>query len=260
MKEFEKKVVVITGGSTGIGFSAAKIFCEKGAKVIITGSTQKKLDTAVEELKKSGQIEAFRADVADEREMKAVFEHIKEKYGQADVVFANAGANGVFSPLEEMKVEDWDRTFAVNTRGTFLTLKYAIPMMKEKKSGSIIINASINGTRCFTSRGAIAYAGSKSAQTTIGKMAALELAPFHIRVNVICPGATSTNIEEGTHHAGNDKLTKWIDFPNGIIPLSGDTWSTPEQVAEAVVFLAGEKSSVMTGAVLFVDGGQSLIM
>ena len=189
-----------------------------------------------------------------------LFEQIKEKYGQVDIVFANAGANGVFSPLEEMKVEDWDRTFAVNTRGTFLTLKYAIPIMKEKRSGSIIINASINGTRCFTNRGAIAYAASKSAQTTIGKMAALELAPFHIRVNVICPGATSTNIEEGTHHIGNDKLTKWIDFPNGIIPLSGDIWSTPEQVAEAVIFLASDKSSVMTGAVLYVDGGQSLIM
>jgi NAD(P)-dependent dehydrogenase (short-subunit alcohol dehydrogenase family) len=259
-KEFQDKNVLITGGSTGIGFSTAKMFCEQGANVVIISSDKIKLGNAQDKLSESGTCLAFRADVSSEAEMKAVFDEISNRWGVLDVIFANAGANGVFSPIEEFSVEDWDRTFAVNTRGTFLTLKYAIPMMKKQKHGSIIINASINGTRCFTNRGTSAYSSSKSAQTTLGKIAALELAPFSIRVNVICPGATSTNIEAGTHHIGEEKLTQWLAFPNGVIPLSGDKWSTPEQVAQIVLFLAGERASVMTGAVLFVDGGQSLIM
>ena len=191
--------------------------------------------------------------------MKKQYEMIAGIWGSIDILFANAGINGLWSPIEDLPVEEWDRTLGINARGTFLTLKYAIPLMKEK-GGAVIIDSSVNGTRCFTNRGASAYASSKAAQTAFGKMAALELAQYKIRVNVICPGATQTDIESHTCHSGEEKLTQWVNHPNGIIPLTGNVWGKAEQVADAVIFLAGDGASHITGTVLYVDGGSSLIM
>jgi len=258
--EFEKKVVVITGGSTGIGFSAARMFGEQGANVIILGRRVDKLEEArIQILQTGGGCVAFMTDVSNEVEMKMTFSKIRKIYGKVDVLFANAGINGTWSPLEELPVEEWDKTYAINVRGTFLTMKHGIPLMKQN-GGSIVLNASINGTRCFTKRGATAYASSKSAQTTIGKMAALELAPYHIRVNVICPGATVTDIDHETYHVGDDKLTQWVSYPNGCIPLSGNKYAEADQIASAVLFLSSEKASHISGAVLHIDGASSLIM
>lgn len=257
---FDGKTVVITGGNSGIGLSAGKRFASMGAYVIFTGRQQEKIQRATEEIRAlGGACEGFQVEMMDVEGLEQFFATVQQKRKTIDVLFANAGINGQWSPIEDLPVEEWDKTYAINIRGAFLTLKFGIPLMKEH-GGSIILNASINGTRSFTNRGASAYASSKAAETALGKMAALELAPYHIRVNTICPGATYTGINDNTFHVGTDKLTQWIEYPHGFIPLQGNQWGSAEQVADAVVFLASDQASYITGTELFVDGGTSLIL
>lgn len=258
--EFQDKVVLITGGGSGIGYASAEKFGELGAKLIITGRGQARISQAVEKLSQAGyQCEGVSTDVALDKDMKALFEMVQDKYQRLDVLFINAGVNGTWSPIEDLTVEHWEETHGINARGTFLCLKYAAPVMK-KTGGSIIINSSVNGSRSFSNPGGMIYASSKSAQCTLGKMAALELAPYKVRVNVLCPGATTTSLSENTNRTGLDKLKKWITYPNGINPLNDGVFATSEQVADAVIFLASEKAAMITGAELHVDGGLSLIL
>src|SRR5205085_3308264 len=117
--------------------------------------------------------------------------------GGLHVVFANAGVNGVWAPIEELSVEDWRSTIAINLTGTFLTIKFAAPHMR-RSGGSIVVCASVNGTRIFSNSGASAYATSKAGQVALTKMLAVELARSRIRLNVICPGAIDTEIDQNT--------------------------------------------------------------
>jgi NAD(P)-dependent dehydrogenase (short-subunit alcohol dehydrogenase family) len=262
--EFRDKHVVITGGSSGIGLASARKFLEEGAWVFLTGRDKAKIDKAVAGLS-SDRCRGFMVDVSNNEDMLVFFNKIRNEFHTIDVLFANAGVNGMWCPLEYLPVEEWDKTHAINTRGTFLTIKYAIPMMKAN-GGAIIINSSVNGTRIFSNKGASPYASSKSAQTTLGKMAALELAQHNIRVNIICPGPVNTNINDHTSNVHEDKIVTWHEHPHGFIPLGPGkiedpkTWGQPEQVAAAVLFLAGSKASFITGSELWVDGAQSLIM
>lgn len=258
--DFKGKTVVITGGNSGIGLSAGKRFASMGAYLMFTGRQQEKIQCAEYEiLALGGACEGFQVEMTDAESLKRFFAIVKQKRKTIDVLFANAGINGQWSPIEELPVEEWDKTYAVNIRGAFLTLKYGIPLMKEH-GGAIILNSSINGTRSFTNRGASAYASSKAAEAALGKMAALELAPYHIRVNTICPGATYTGINDNTFHIGNEKLTQWVEHPHGFIPLQGNQWGSAEQVADTVMFLASDKASYITGTEIYVDGGTSLIL
>jgi NAD(P)-dependent dehydrogenase (short-subunit alcohol dehydrogenase family) len=175
-----------------------------------------------------------------------------------DIVFANAGVNGLLAPLEEIEPQDWDATMAVNLKGTFLTVKYAIPLMKEQ-GGSIIIDSSVNGTRMFSNHGFSAYATSKGGQVAFAKMAAAELARHKIRVNVICPGAIITEIATYTRAKNIDRVRKKIRFMDGAIPLTAGQPGKAEQVAELVLFLASDKSDHITGTEIWIDGGESLI-
>jgi NAD(P)-dependent dehydrogenase (short-subunit alcohol dehydrogenase family) len=184
-------------------------------------------------------------------------EAVIQRWGRLDVVFANAGVNGVWAPLEELEPEEWSRTIAINLTGTFLTLKYTAPYLK-KQGGSVIVNASINGTRVFSNTGATAYASSKAGQVAFTKMVALELAPYQVRVNVICPGAIETKIGENTEHRDIDDLGVPVEFPKGWHPLRGRP-GTADQVAQVVLFLASDAASHVTGTELWIDGGESLI-
>src|SRR5690606_13470790 len=138
--------------------------------------------------------------------------------GGINIVFANAGVNGVWAPIEELTPEEWDETIAVNLRGTFLTIKYTVPYLKQR-GGSIVVNSSINGTRVFSNTGATAYAATKAAQVALTKMLALELAPHAVRINVVCPGAISTQIGENTQKRDLDELGVPVEFPEGWHPL-----------------------------------------
>jgi NAD(P)-dependent dehydrogenase (short-subunit alcohol dehydrogenase family) len=264
--EFKEKTVVITGGSSGIGYAAAKQFSAEGANVVITGRNPEKLEHAAGEISAlGGNCTGKVVSVSDDRGMESLFAMIRERFDTIDILFANAGINGVWAPIDDMTVKEWDETYATNVRGVFITLHHAVPLMKEK-GGAIIINSSVNGTRVFINKGATAYASSKSAVTTISRMLAIELAQYGIRVNAICPGPTDTNIPDSTINRGADKILTYVEYPNGFIPLchgvieDQSTWVDAEQVANAVKFLSGEKAAMITGTELWIDGAHSLIM
>jgi NAD(P)-dependent dehydrogenase (short-subunit alcohol dehydrogenase family) len=175
-----------------------------------------------------------------------------------DIVFANAGINGVWASLEELAPEEWNKTININLTGTFLTVKYAVPYLK-RQGGSVIITSSVNGTRVFSNTGATAYSCTKAAQVAFTKMVALELAEHDIRVNVICPGAIDTNIDENTERRNLEEIQEPVEFPEGKIPLTDGKPGTSEQVAQLVLFLASDASSHITGTEMWIDGGESLL-
>ncbi|MBE0688871.1 MAG: SDR family oxidoreductase [Anaerolineae bacterium] len=255
----ENKVALITGGSSGIGEAAAHLLASQGARVGILGHTQEEVDQTVASIHKNGgEALPILADVTDATAMQTAIDRLAQTYGRLDIVFANAGINGVWAALEALTPEDWDTTLSVNLRGTFLTVKYAIPHLK-KQGGSVIITSSVNGTRMFSNTGATAYACSKAAQVAFAKMTALELAKYRIRVNVICPGAIGTEIDDNTERKQLEAIREPAEFPEGDIPLTDGEPGTSEQVAQLVFFLASDQSSHITGTEIWIDGAQSLL-
>jgi NAD(P)-dependent dehydrogenase (short-subunit alcohol dehydrogenase family) len=138
-------------------------------------------------------------------------------------------------------------------------VKYAVPHLK-KQGGSVIITSSVNGTRIFSNTGATAYSCTKAAQVAFTKMVALELAEHRVRVNVICPGAISTNIEESTEQRDLDEIREPVEYPEGRIPLTDGKPGSAEQVAQLVLFLASDAASHITGTEMWIDGAESLLM
>ncbi|MBN8210314.1 SDR family oxidoreductase [Bacillus sp. NTK071] len=253
------KVAVITGGGSGIGEATAKRFAQQGMRVCLLDLKEDRAERVKEEIVRNGG-EAFvlDVDVSDEERVRTALTTVKQEWGRIDVLFNNAGINGTLNSIEEMKVEDWDQTIHTNLRSTFLMVKHSIPYMKEN-GGSIIITSSINGNRTFSNFGMSAYSTSKAGQVAFMKMAALELAQYHIRVNAICPGAIDTNIDQNTHKKSSVKEIEIpVKYPEGSHPLEHKSGS-PEQVADVVYFLASDASSHVTGTAMYVDGAESLL-
>lgn len=258
--ELEGKVAFITGAGSGIGKAAALLFAKHGAKIAALGRTEDELKETVEEINKSGgEAIVLLGDISQAADMEKTIYEATKKFGGLDIVFANAGINGVWAPIEELSPEEWDKTININLRGTFLTVKYAIPHMKTK-GGSIIITSSVNGTRIFSNTGATAYSCTKAAQVAFTQMAALELAKHRIRVNVICPGAIETAIDENTKKRHLESEKEPVEFPEGKIPLTDGKPGKSEQVAELALFLASERSGHITGTPVWIDGAESLLM
>lgn len=255
----EGRVAFVTGASTGIGKAAALALAKEGARV---GVMARRLDRLMETIADiqavGGEAIALQGDVSVPTDVKSAIDQLMQSTGRLDIVFANAGINGVWAPVEDIEPEEWDETHAVNLKGTFLTVKYAVPYMKEK-GGSIVIDSSVNGTRMFSNHGFSAYAASKAGQVAFAKMTAAELARYRIRVNVICPGAIFTEIGTYTRLKNYEKIRKRIKYLDGAVPLTGGMPGKAEQVADLVVFLASDKSSHITGTEIWIDGGESLI-
>jgi NAD(P)-dependent dehydrogenase (short-subunit alcohol dehydrogenase family) len=253
------KTAIVTGAGSGIGKAAAILFAKEGAAVCLISRTEEELRQTVDEIERAGGKAIYAvADVSAPDEMKRAVASAVDTFGGLDIVFANAGVNGIWAPIEELEPDEWDDTLNINLKGTFLTVKYAIPHLK-KDGGSIIITASVNGTRIFSNAGATAYSCSKAAQVAFTKMAALELAKHKIRVNVVCPGAIDTEIEDSTKKRDVDEAKEPAEFPAGKIPLTDGKPGTSEQVAQLVLFLASDASSHITGTPVWIDGAESLL-
>ena len=253
------KVAFITGAASGIGRSAAIRFAREGAKVAIADTDEGDGATVCQEIKRAGGSAIFvQCDVSDSGQVKNAIDRTVKEFGRLDIVFANAGINGVWAPLEELKPEEWDKTHAINLRGTFLTLHHSIAHLKRQGGGSIIITSSVNGTRTFSNPGASAYSTTKAGQVALMKMAALELGRHDIRVNAICPGKIHTNIEESTKKRHTEQIGIKIELPQGSPAIDGGQ-GEPEEVADTCLFLASEMSRHVSGVEIFVDGGASLL-
>lgn len=260
-QRFAGKTAIITGAGSGIGRATAIQMAREGANVALFDLINDRTSQVESKLNKmrEGCALAVDVDTSNPARMEAAVQKAVGHFGGLDIVFANAGINGSIGPIEELNVEDWQRTLNINLNGTFLSLKYTIPHLKKKGKGSIIITSSINGNRRFTSFGWSAYSTTKAGQVALAKMAALELAKFKIRVNVISPGAISTNIDQSTE-ASDDlgSIVIPIQFPEGQQPLA-DGPGKPEDVGNLVCFLASDESAHITGAQIVIDGAESLL-
>lgn len=254
------KVAVVTGASSGIGAASAMQLAKAGASVALLDLKEEKAEKIKREIEALGsKAMIVDVDLSDPKRVESGINQVMAEFGRLDIVFANAGINGVVTPIEDFDPEEWDHTLTTNLKSTFLTVKYSIPHLKEK-GGSIIITSSINGNRKFSGTGMSAYSSSKAGQMAFGKMAALELASYKIRVNIICPGAIETNIGANTHPQ-QDKLQKVkipVQYPEGSHPLEGAP-GQPEQVADLIHFLASDASSHITGSEIYIDGAETLL-
>jgi NAD(P)-dependent dehydrogenase (short-subunit alcohol dehydrogenase family) len=252
------KVALITGAGSGIGKAAALLLAQQGAKIAALGRTQEELNKVVDEIERGdGEAISLIADISKPEEMERSVEQSVARWGRLDIVFANAGINGLWAPIEQISPDDWNKTISINLSGTFYTIKYAVPFLK-KQGGSVIVTSSVNGTRMFSNTGATAYATTKAGQVALTKMLALELADEGVRVNVICPGAIETQIDENTNRQDLEHIRPPVEFPEGQVPLTRGKPGTSEQVAQLVLFLASDLSSHITGTEVWIDGAQSL--
>jgi len=243
------KIAVITGGSSGIGLATAKRFVEEGAHVVITGRREKELKEAAASIKKN--VTTVVGDVSRLEDLDRLYAVVKEKHGHIDILFANAGA-GTIAPLAVATEKHFDQTFDVNVKGVFFTVQKALPLFKD--GGSIILTSSVanvRGDAAFT-----AYAASKAAVRNFARGWTVELKDRKIRVNSMSPGPIETPALENAGLTAEQVKQAAAQFASEV-PLGRR--GKPEEVAAAVVFLASDESSYITGVDLAVDGGMAQV-
>ena len=241
------KIALVTGGSRGIGFATARILSENGAKVIITASDQSRLEQAVSKISNAICIQA---DIRNKDEVKHVVKTIIEKYGRLDILVNNAGIFPRIKKLHEIEDEEWNEVLDVNLTGSFRFCRECIPHLM-KTSGTIINIASDAGLKAYQGFNVDAYSASKAALILLTKCSALEYANEKIRVNCICPGVVDTDMSKPFLKTQKDR-----DFMNNEHPIG--RIGEPNEIAKAVLFLVSDDSLWTTGAVLTVDGGESI--
>lgn len=250
MKKIEGKVAVITGGNSGIGLATAQRFVQEGAHVYVTGRRQTELDEAVKEIGKN--ITGVQGDISNLADLDRLYSTVKQQKGQIDVLFANAGIGESMS-LEKISEAHFDKTFNVNVKGVLFTVQKALPLFKD--GGSIILNGSIASSKAM--EGNTVYSATKAAVRSFARTWTLELRSRKIRINVVSPGPIDTpglnNFIRGMG-MGEEQIKKAI-----ISSVPMGRMGAPDEVASAVLFLASDDSSFVTGVELFVDGGMAQI-
>ncbi len=259
-EQFAGKVALVTGAGSGIGRAAAIELGRQGAKVALLSRKQDRLDAACAEIVEAGgEAIGISADVTSEAALHDAVRRIDETWGRLDLVVANAGKNGVFAPLDDLTLDEWNDTLATNLTSTFLTTKASLPLLK-RQGGSIVVVSSVNGSRNFSYPGAVAYSTSKAGQVTFVKMTAVELAQHGIRINVVCPGAIKTNIDEATFPRNLDSIRWPIEFPQGRFPTKDGGAAEPAQVARVIAFLLSDAADYVSGTEIWVDATLSLLV
>jgi NAD(P)-dependent dehydrogenase (short-subunit alcohol dehydrogenase family) len=257
--ELAHRVALVTGAGSGIGKASAIKLAQAGARVIVHAHKEDETRATVDAICSNGG-EAFgaTADPLDAQAMREAVEQGTDYFGALQIVVANTGINDVWAPLEELEPADWDRTLNSNLRGTYLILHYSIPHLKRAGSGSIVIIAANNGTGAFGHQGASAFSTTKAGLLAFSQVAALELARHHIRVNIICPGNASTEVDENTQARSMDKSSQLAEPSDGKISLTDGPLGTIADIADAVLFLSSDRARCITGTPFEIDGGQSL--
>jgi NAD(P)-dependent dehydrogenase (short-subunit alcohol dehydrogenase family) len=244
------KVALVTGGTSGIGEATALLFAQEGARVAVTGRNPERGEKIREKIKRSGGRSIFiKTDVRRAMDCKAAVDRTLGEFGRLDILFNNAGLFYAHDALE-CSEEEWDLQIDVNLKGTFLMSKYALPAMIAQGSGVIINNSS--GWGLVGGDKAVAYCASKGGVVLLTKAMAVDHGRQGIRVNCICPGDVDTPmLPEDAKFRG----LKWDDYLAGAANRPMGRVGTAEEIAKAVLFLASDDSSFMTGAALVVDGG-----
>ncbi|MGK6323154.1 SDR family NAD(P)-dependent oxidoreductase [Sphingomonas sp. DT-51] len=246
---FEDKVVIVTGGTSGIGLATAKAFAAEGAAVFVTGRRQDVLDAAVKQI--GGRVTGVRGDMADLHDIDRLYDAVQQQHNQIDVLFANAGG-GEMLPLGAITEEHYQRTFDTNVKGVLFTVQKALPLLRD--GASVVLtssNAGASGTPAFS-----VYAASKAAVRNFARNWILDLKDRRIRVNAVSPGPIET-IGLNDVFGGGEQAEGIKTFLAGQIPAG--RVGQPEDVANAVLFLASPEASFVNGIELFVDGGLTQI-
>lgn len=249
MRRLDGKAALITGGASGIGLATARLFLEEGAAVTIADIDADALKRAAGELEPLGPVHAVRGDVASMADGARMVEEAIHVHGNLDILFCNAGIP-CRVPIDQLSEEKWDRVLAVNVKGMFTVIKAAVPHMKQRRSGSIVLTGS--ELSFVGDPETPAYSASKGAVLTLTRSLALDLARFDIRVNAICPGTTMTPLIEQELETAADpealrrQLQTW-----GPLRRPAD----PVEQARGVLFLASDEASYAVGTALLLDGG-----
>jgi NAD(P)-dependent dehydrogenase (short-subunit alcohol dehydrogenase family) len=246
MGQLTDKVALVTGAGTGIGRATAERFIAEGAHVYLTGRRKQELEAAAEAL--GDRAVAIQNDISDLDDLDRLFGRIADDGNRLDILFANAGGGEADQPLESLTPEAFDRTFGINVRGTVFTVQKALPLLNE--GGSIVLTGSSSASRGIA--GFSVYSATKAAIRQLGRVWAAELAPRGLRVNVLVPGPTDTPGLRGLASPG--QVDALLDDMARSTPL-GRT-ADPAEIANAVLFLASDQSSFITGSELFADGGE----
>lgn len=254
MARFDGAVVLVTGGSSGIGYATAKAFLEEGAKVAISGRNAARLARAEKELGRLGTVLAIRGDVAQAEDAKRMVAETQRKLGPIDVLVNNAGVY-INKPVESFSEREYDEIMDINMKGAFLTTKYAIPGMVKRKRGAIVNVSSDSGL--VGTAGSSVYCASKGAMVLFTKAVALDHAKDGVRVNVICPGEVKTPMLERDVAASGRGFEEY--YRRLVEPIPMKRAATADEVARGILFLASEEASFMTGTALSVDGGSTAL-
>ncbi len=249
MGRLDNQVAVITGGASGIGKASVKLFVKEGARVVIADILDDYGQSLAEEM--GGNAVFLHTDVSQEDQIKASVDLAREKFGRLDCMFNNAGIPGAGGPIDETPSMGFDITIAILFRSVFYGMKHAAPVMKEQGSGSIINTASIAGHR--TGFAGHFYSACKAAVIHMTRSVAIELGPFGIRVNCICPGAIVTSIF--ARALGVDQKTTEATYEPLKEAFKDRQAIKPEDIAQAALWLTSQDSSFVNGADIKVDGG-----
>jgi len=254
MSDMNHKVALVTGASSGIGRATAKLFAEKGAKVVVAARRLDELESLVSEIQsQGGEATAIQTDVCKVAEVERMVDHAIKTFGRLDYAVNNAGIEGRFASITELSEEDWDQVLGINLKGTFLGMQHQARAMLAAGNGGAIVNVgSVNSFLGFAT--GAAYCTSKHGLIGLTTSVSAELASQGIRVNLVCPGIIDTPMHQRLRQEIGDAV-----YDEGVLPsVHLKRAGQPKEIADAIVFLCSDAASYITGTTLTPDGGLTL--